>query len=68
MYFLEIICADIVFKFSRHQGRSQGGTTGANAPAWLNGTTRTSYSLMLGRRSEFFLGCVLGLLQPTELF
>ena len=51
--FLEIICADIVFKFCSHQGCSQRGATGTNAPARLSRVPRTSYSLMLGRRSEF---------------
>ena len=53
MHFLEIICADIVFKFSRYQGRGQRGATGANAPARLSGAPRTSYSLTQRRRSEF---------------
>ena len=54
MHFLEIICADIVLKFSRYQGRGQRDATGANAPVRLSGAPRTSYSLMLGRRSEFY--------------
>ena len=37
MHFLEIICADIVFKLCRYQGRSQRGATVANAPARLSG-------------------------------
>ena len=53
MNFLEIMCADIVFKFCRYHGRSQGSATDANAPARLSGAPRTSYWLMLGHRSEF---------------
>ena len=53
MHFLEIICADIVFKFSTFPGRGQRGATGANAPARLSGAPMISYSLMLGRRSQF---------------
>ena len=53
MRFLEIICADIVFKFCRYQRSSQRGATGANAPARLGKAPGIFYSLMLGRRSEF---------------
>ena len=32
MHFLEVFCADIVFKFCGHQGRNQQGAMGANTP------------------------------------
>ena len=51
MQFLEIIGAYIAFKFCTHQRRTQRGATGANAPAMLSGAPRTSYSLLMGRRS-----------------
>ena len=53
MQFLKIICAEIIFKFFRYQGRSQRVATGTMHLRGSGGPTRTSYSLMLGHRSEF---------------
>ena len=49
-----------------YQGRSQRGSTGANEPARLSGAPKILLAYA-GSTQQIFLGCVLGLLQPTEL-
>ena len=67
MPFLEIICADIVFKFCRYQGRGQRGATGVNAPARLS-RARGPLARLCCVAVANFPGMRVGLLQPTELF